>query len=89
MAAEKRDILGDWAPLLAGDFSSAAVTQPDSVWIRPGVTHQTLKKLRLVRFACGEAGTPEVLCRGAHLDHVKTHPSAFGRECTSRRPARQ
>ena len=27
MASERRDILGDWAPLLGGDFSGAAVTQ--------------------------------------------------------------
>ena len=27
MASDRRDILGDWAPLLGGDFSGAAVTQ--------------------------------------------------------------
>ena len=65
MAERRADVLGDWGQLLAGDFSSVAVTQ--------------LVRFDLDR-RVGDRVAPEVLCGGAHLDHAKQHPRYVGLE---------
>ena len=64
MAEGKSDVLGDWSSLLAGDFSSVAVTQLVKFECR----------------AEDSSATATLLARGAHLDHAKQHPAFVGRE---------